>query len=129
MVGRLSDRAGRKRLLALIYLAVAAGLLALSASVSLWHFWAASSLIAVSNASLAVRNALVTDLVPAASLGKGISLLSAAAYAAGIFGFAATGQAIDLWGPRAALLAGAALPLIATLLLIPIREPRRQEAA
>ena len=57
-----------------------------------------------------------------------MALLSAAAYAAGILGFAATGQAIDRWGTPTALLAGAALPLIATLLLIPIREKRHQEA-
>ena len=127
-VGWLSDRVGRKRLMALIYLAVAAGLLTMSASASLWHFWVASSLVAVSGASVPIRDALATDLISRASLGRGMALLSAAAYAAGILGFAATGQAIDRWGTPTALLAGAALPLIATLLLIPIREKRHQEA-
>jgi MFS family permease len=128
-VGWLSDRVGRKRLMALVYLAVGAGLLIMSASTSLWHFWVASSLVAASGASVPIREALATDLVSQASLGRGLSLLSAAAYGAGIFGFAATGQAIDLWGMTATFLAGAALPLVATLLLIPIRQKRGQQAA
>jgi MFS family permease len=125
VMGWLSDRVGRKRLMALVYLAVATGLLTMSAS--LWQFWVASSLIAVFGASVPIRDALATDLASQASLGRGLSLLSAAAYAAGILGFAVTGQATDCWGTTTTLLAGAALPLIATLLLIPVRETQCRE--
>ena len=127
IVGWLSDRVGRKRLIAFCYVAVAAGLMTLATSVSLWHFWVATSLIAVSNGSAIVRQALATDLAAQESLGKGMSLLTSATWVAGIIGFAATGSAIQHLGISTTLLAGASLPLMAILLLIPIRQPGRTE--
>jgi DHA1 family tetracycline resistance protein-like MFS transporter len=123
VVGWLSDRTGRKRLLALCFAAAGAGLLTLSAAMSLWHFWMAASLITVSGAGTTIRQALATDLVPQESLGKGLSLLGAASWLSGIIGFATTGSAVQHLGISPTLLVGASLPLIGILLLIPIRQP------
>ena len=86
----------------------------------------ASSVVSAYNA---VESALVTDLVPRASLGRGLSLFGATTYVGGIIGYAVTGQAIEHLGTTATFLGGAFLPLIAILLLIPIREARREKAA
>jgi len=43
LLGWLSDRVDRKRLMALCYLTGTVGLLALTVSGSLWHFWAAAA--------------------------------------------------------------------------------------
>jgi MFS family permease len=122
LMGWLSDRVGRKRFLALCYLAGAVGLLVLAASVSLWHFWVAASLLRVLvSVNNAVGSPLVTDWVPQASLGRGMSLLSATSWVAGIIGYAGAGHAIQNLGVISTLIVGAFLPLIAIALLIPIR--------
>jgi MFS family permease len=122
LVGWLSDRVGRKRFLALCYLACAVGLSVLAASVSLWHFWVASSLLSVlSYAGSGVGSALVIDLVPQESLGRGISLFGATTWAGGIIGYAGAGHALQTLGMTPTFIAGVFLSLIAIALLIPIR--------
>lgn len=122
LIGWLSDRFGRKRFMVLCYLAGTAGLSVLAASVSLWHFWTAASLLYVlSFASRGVGSALVTDLVSQKSLGMGMSLFSATTWAGGIIGFTVTGYAVQNLGTTATFLLGIVLSLIAIILLIPIR--------
>jgi MFS family permease len=129
LVGWLSDRLSRKRLLALCYLAVAASLLALTVSESLWHFWVSTTLASVASAHSAVGSALVTDLVPQESLGRGLSLFGATSWVGGIIGYASTGHAIQQFGTSTTFILGASLPLLAVLLLRPIRKARREKAA
>jgi MFS family permease len=120
LIGWLSDRVGRKRLLAICYLAGSAGLLVLTTSTSLWHFWVSAAFLSVSSyVSIGVGSALVTDLVPQKSLGRGLSLFGATPWAGAIIGFAGTGYAIENLGLLSTFLLGAFLPLIATILLIP----------
>jgi MFS family permease len=124
LLGWLSDRVSRKRLMVLCYLAGTVGLSVLAVSISLWHFWAAVSLLYVFiSASRAVGSALVTDLVAQESLGMGISLFSATTWAGGIIGFTATGYAVQSLGTASTFILGVFLSLIAILLLIPIRPP------
>jgi hypothetical protein len=80
-------------------------------------------------ASRALGNALVTDLVPRDSLDRGLALFSAADWIAGIVGFAGAGQAFALLGMNTALVVAASLPLVSVLLLIPVRQPARQQEA
>ena len=91
-------------------------------SVSLWHFWVASVLVnSLIPVNMGVGSALVTDLVPRESVGRGISLFSATAWVGGIIGYAGTGYAIQHLGLTSTFVIGAFLPLIAIVLLIPIR--------
>jgi MFS family permease len=130
LLGWLSDRVGRKRLLTIGYLTGGFGLLVLSGAVSLWHFWLAVALMTVLfNVNNGVGSALVTDLVPQASLGRGMSLFTTMMPVAGIIGSTGTGHSLQQLGETTTFILGAFLPLLATLLLIPIREARREEAS
>jgi MFS family permease len=129
LIGWLSDHIERKRCLALCYLAGTVSLLILSASASLWHFCLSISLLAVlMETSRAVGSALVSDLVPPASLGRGISLFTATSWIGGIIGFGATGFAIQNLGMFFTLIIGACLPLAAMILLIPISQPEKDKS-
>jgi SET family sugar efflux transporter-like MFS transporter len=126
LLGWFSDRVGRKRSLAFGYLVGTAGLLVLSASVSLWQFWIAAALSRImDSANNAVGSALVTDLVPEESLGRGLSLFGAMTWIGAIVGYASTGQVAQEIGLIPTFLVAAFLPLIATFLLVPIRQARR----
>jgi DHA2 family multidrug resistance protein len=123
LIGWLSDRAGRKRFLALCYLGGIAGLMVLAVSVSLWHFWITALLGTILGAvNMGVGSALVTDLVPRESLGRGMSLFNASVWMGGIIGFAGTGYGIQNLGMVTTLVIGVCLTLVATVLLIPIRQ-------
>jgi MFS family permease len=129
LFGWLSDRVGRKRLMAVSYTAGAVGLLGLAVSESLWHFWVSASMIGILYGAETVGSALVTDLLPLESLGVGMSLYSATGFAAGILGFAGTGHAFQSLGMIPTFILGVFLQLIAIGLLILIRVPRREESA
>ena len=128
-IGWLSDRIGRKRLMVLCYLVRTVGLLAMCASKTLWQFWVTAVLLTVPASSRTLADALVTDLVPRESLGTAMSLFGAMTWVAGILGFAVTGQAVQRLGLTTTLVVTASLPVIASLLLIPIREEKQEEMA
>jgi MFS family permease len=125
--GWLSDRIGRKRFLAISYCGCTLSLLALAGSASLWHFWVASFLYALSTTNGTVGSAFVADLVPERSLGKGLSLFNATTYIAGVIGAAGTGWAMQNLGCAFVFLGGAVLPLAAIGLLAPIRPSAQEE--
>ncbi|HYA13451.1 MAG TPA: MFS transporter [Syntrophales bacterium] len=128
IVGWLSDRIGRKRLLALSYLMGTLMLLILAWSISIWHFW----LVAVLRSALFYANnglgqALVTDLVAKESLARGIALFNATAWIGGILGFGTAGYAIQNLGLVSTFVIGSFLPPIAIILLVPIRQAKPVE--
>lgn len=127
LVGWLSDRVGRVRLLIFGYLACTMGLLVLAVATSLYHFWLALALLNVLYAVNSVGSALVMDLAPKESLGRGLSLFSATNSVGGIIGFAGTGYAVQSLGMAFILRLGAFLPLIAIAVLIPIRQVGREK--
>jgi MFS family permease len=129
LLGWLSDRTGRKIYLFLGYLAGAASLSILAVSTSLWHFFLALALQAVfMGVNAAVGNALVTDLVPQESLGRGLALFQAATWIGGVIGFAGAGYALENLGTLPTFITGIGLILIAIILLIPIRPGVRAAA-
>jgi len=122
LIGWFSNRVSPRRLLAFCFLVGAVGLVILSVSVSYWHFLLASSLVVLVLLSCnAVGPALVADLVPAKSLGKGMSLLVLSPSIGGIIGFAAAGYAVEHIGISFTFILGAGLLVLATVLLNPIR--------
>jgi MFS family permease len=124
LLGWLSDRLGRKKFLLLGFVSATAGLLGLTVSTSLWHFWLTSTLITVSFITGAVGTALVTDLVPRGALGRGLALFGATNWIAGILGCAGAGYAVQHLGQVQTMVAGAFLPLVAVVLLIATRRGR-----
>ena len=124
VIGWLSDRLGRKTFLIAGYLGQAVSLLMLARATSLWHFWVAT---AVNTLSFLARGpagtALVTDLVPPESLGRGMSLWGASEWIAAVIGFAAAGYAFELFGMTQTIVMAAVVCVVAISLLIPIRRP------
>jgi len=134
LIGWLSDRGRcahrrRKHFLILCYLVAAAGLTILSRSSALWHFALAVTLNGLSGSIRGVVGAaLADDLIPRESLGRGLSIFGCTGWVGAIVGFAGTGQAVQHLGLAPTLVGGAALPLIALLLLVPLRQARAQAA-
>lgn len=121
LIGHLSDRFGRLRFLALCYASGVAGLLVYSGASLLWHFWAASALVAfVSYVATGVGSALVVDLVDRRSVGRGLALFSAMGWGGGILGFAVGGYLFTAFDYASGFLVGAGLLAAALVLLLPI---------
>lgn len=125
LVGRLSDRFGRRLLLACTYVAGGAGLLMLSASSALWHFWLSVTLLSImSYAGAALGAALITDLVPPEAVDKGMSLFSAAPYLGSIIGYMVTGLLSDQLGMPPTLMIFSAIG-VAAIAALSFARPRR----
>lgn len=121
MIGWLSDRMGRKWLLNLCFLLGMAGLAILAAAAAQWQFCITAGLTSLMlNGVGAVGSALVTDSVPRAALGRGMSLFNATTWIGGIIGMSLTGLAIQGLGAAVTFIGAAFLPLLALGLLIPV---------
>jgi len=101
----------------------------LALSKSLWHFWVATSLMAVGQDSATVGTAFVTDLVPPQALGRGLAMFQGIFWVGMVAGLAGSGYAVQSLGIVPVMLTSAALPLIGIALLISIREAERRSAA
>jgi MFS family permease len=128
VIGWLSDRIGRKRLLFGCMAAGLAGMLVLASAQTAWSFWAAAALIAMMMSAQPLMQAFATDILPPASVSLGLSLLSVAGSFALTFSALGIGIAIEGAGPQVSFMVAALLPLIAAALLLPIREGVAQEA-
>lgn len=122
LVGWLSDRIGRKSLLIAGYALASVGMLALMFASSLWHFWASASLFSLAGATTGVASAYVTDLVPPEALSKALSRFSATAWIGAIIGYVVTGMIIEPLGLTNTVIIGAALSLLAIVMLLGIRQ-------
>lgn len=126
LVGRLSDRVGRARLMIACYLASAASTALLALSSSLWQFWLSAALgMLASSTGSALGQALATDLVPQKSMGRALSTYGTTGWIGAVIGFASTGHAVQRWGLAPTLMASTALPLIAIVLLSALRQAGR----
>jgi MFS family permease len=127
LLGWVSDRVDRRQLLMLTCLVGTAGLLLLSVSTSVWHFWVATALLGFLPIAGPVGKALVSDWVPQETLGVGMSLFLVAARVGGVIGFASTGHAIESFGMGWTFLIGALLAVVGVGLLASIRGVGREE--
>jgi MFS family permease len=125
VIGRYSDRIGRGPFLVGGYLCGVLGLAALGLFNSFSGFLFASIAVTIMislNAGLGA--ALVTDMVPARSLGRAMSVFNSTIWVGGILGYALTGFVIDNLGLVVALSLGCALLLVATGIVFRLRRLR-----
>jgi predicted MFS family arabinose efflux permease len=106
-----------------------AAMVVFAVSRSMWHFWAATMLMAVGQDSTTVGSAFVTDLVPPEALGRGLSLFNGMFWVGMVAGLAGSGYAIQSLGVTTTMLVSAALPVLGIGLLASIREARARAAA
>ena len=118
LAGYLSDKLSRRWLLLMAYGGNGLALVLMAQATSLAEFWWAALLIALGGTEGAVGAALITDLLSAQALDRGLALFNALRLASGIFGFAGTGFFIQIWGLPATLLGGALLTAMAMLCLM-----------
>jgi MFS family permease len=123
ILGWLSDKAGRKRLLLLCYGIGALALLVLASSTWIWHFWLSASLMAISNAGSSVAQAFVADLAPPQAIGRSMSLFHSTSLFAGIIGLSGGGYMMQSLGISSALLLSVCLPVMGMVLLLRLRAP------
>lgn len=129
LVGWLSDRLGRKPFIVLCYLTQVIGLLILSSSSILWHFWMISIFQNMVGNSMVAGQALVTDTFSKESLGTVLSLFGATPWIGLMIGFSLSGTAMNAFGVTSSLMLGVGIALIAMLLLIPIPSQKPQPLA
>jgi MFS family permease len=124
VLGRLSDRAGRRRLMVGCYLAGLAGLVVLAWAQHLAGFWVASALNSVLYVSTALASALVTDIAPRELLDLGLSWLWGVTNLGTVIGSPATGLGMQYLGQRNTFLVALLAPLAAIVLLLGVRDRR-----
>jgi MFS family permease len=124
VLGWLSDRVGRKRLLLMLNGAAVISLLILSSFQTLPGFWVASSLLSLCATIGVLSQALTVDLVPQTSLGLGLSLLTIANHIGGIIGSFLLGNGFQYLGLMETFQISLLLPGVSVILLLLIRESR-----
>lgn len=113
-IGSLSDRVGRRRVLALNFVLITLVALGMMRAVSLWHFWlGAGPLMMAGLVNSAMTSALATDLLPRASLERGLPLLMAVMSLVGIPASVSTGYLMQARGPVLAFAVASGLALAA----------------
>jgi MFS family permease len=128
LLGRLSDRGGRRLLLGGLYLLGALSLAMMAYADTSTDFMIVAIISAFGAAERGISTALASDLLPRHALSRGLSLFESAKWLGGVVGLAGSGYAIERLGLSQALLLSALLPMLAALLLLFLRE-RRVRAA
>ncbi|MBZ0299028.1 MAG: MFS transporter [Anaerolineae bacterium] len=126
VLGWLSDRVGRKRLLIACYVAIAGGAALFGFAGFLWQFWLAQTLISFIRSERSLSSAFATDLVPPRNLNSHLSRLSSAAWIGAVIGYATGGIILQALGATLTMLLAAGLPLVAISLIYAIRPTSNQ---
>ncbi len=111
LLGRLSDRIGRRPVIVISLLGTAIGSLITGLAGSLWVLFVGRAVDGASGASLAVAQAAVTDLAPPAQRPRLVGLLGAA-FGIGFVAGPAIGGLASLGGPRVPFFVAAGLALV-----------------
>jgi MFS family permease len=97
--GLLSDRVGRKLLLAFGCLLAALSAVLLVSASQLWHFWVVSAAVLTARSlSGSLASALATDILAPDVLGKALPRLTSMNWVAGVLGFAGSGFVMETLG-------------------------------
>ncbi len=129
IIGRLSDRLGRKALIILCFSTTPVGLVVLATAGQLWQFWVASILQTIIGMSTVVSSALVTDMFGDESLDTALSLLNATTWIGIVIGLSAGGAAINVIEMTPTLVVSVLISLGATGLLMAMTVPQRTRPA
>ncbi len=113
IIGSLSDRFGRFRLIAVSYVMAGVSMVILVGATALWQFWLTAILFSITGSANIVGYALVGDLVAPAALSTGLARYGATGWIGAIFGLTGAGYALQLIGTLATFTIGIILPLIA----------------
>jgi len=134
---KLSDRIGRKAVIYGACVLGAVGMAILTVAPTLGVAEVGILCVGIgAGAFLAVDWALMTDIIPKAASGRYMGMSNVATASAGAFALIIGGPLIDIVGgvdetgagPRAALMVGVVLFVIAAALLRPVDERRREDA-
>lgn len=128
MLGWLSDRLGRKKLMVICYLSYILCIGILAVSKSLWHFWVVVTFLKVGMVSLSVGPAFIADIVDPKVLGRGVSLFQSMGWFAFAIGYAVIGNAFQYFGITMTSLVTTALPVTGIVLIFTIRATKQKEA-
>jgi MFS family permease len=123
VLGWLSDRVGRRAILAGCFASGATSLAMLVVSRTLWQFWIVGVLLGVLGVSLSIGPAFVADLVAPAHVGVVVSRFNAAYYLGTVIGMAALVPVSGALGMPLTLLSAAAAAAIGIFLLLAVRRP------
>jgi len=118
ILGWLSDSLGRGVVMLASFAAGIASLLVLTVSQTLAEFSAATALLSLHAVSMTLGPALAADVVPAERVGTGVSFFQSAAWIGTIGGYIYSGISFPRFGMVPSLLAGAAFPAIAIVVLL-----------
>ncbi len=133
---KLSDRVGRKAVIYAACVLGAVGMTILTVAPSLPVAEAGILCVGIgAGAFLAVDWALMTDIIPKAASGRYMGMSNVATASAGAFALIIGGPVIDIVGgvdesgagPRAALMIGIVLFIVAAALLRPVDQRRRED--
>lgn len=129
VIGVLSDRLGRKHLLAAGFLFSLSGSLVLLTAHELWQFWTAAMLHMMAlSVNAAMGLAVANDVLPDKAVGVGLPMINMINSAANIICFAVSGLMIDRLGMNTVYLTAALLALISVVLLEGALKSQRQTA-
>lgn len=122
-MGWLSDRMGRRSLLALGWVLFASGMLLLAFAQSLIAYWLSAVLMAGMMSTISLASALVADLVRHSYLSSALSRLSAIPWLGAIVGSSLAGALFVVLGLRATFFLVGLMPLLSAALVIGLRQP------
>ncbi|MBD3344067.1 MAG: MFS transporter [Chitinivibrionales bacterium] len=125
LLGYLSDKFGRKKVLLSAYLSGALSLILFAVSVRIWHFWIGASFLAVLGVSLSIGPALMTDIFPKKNIGSAISLFQGFSWIGSIVGSAGFGYVFQRCGLQNGFLIGTVFPIASASILLLTFNPQK----